>query len=318
MLVPLLGFGQVRKIVVRQPKMGALFSIQTYAADSLGAVRAAERAFVAVDSLNLIFSDYLETSELSRLGRTAGSGRWVPVSPALFGILQQSKTASARSQGTFDVTTGAVVRLWRAARKTGKVPPAAELKRALATVGSRYLQLDSVRQTVKLLRPGTFLDLGGIGKGYAAQVMLEVMRRAGYPISLCDAAGNMALGEVPPGRRGWSVGVELPDASGELDQRYLTLANRAVSTSGSLFQFVEIGGKRYSHIVDPRTGLGLTHHRQVTILAPDAAQADWLSTACTVLPVEQALALARREGADCLILEAVNGRIRRWQTPGFP
>jgi thiamine biosynthesis lipoprotein len=298
--------------------MGSLFTIQTYASDSLGAVRAAERAFAAVDSLNAIFSDYLPDSELSRISRTAGSGRWVPVSPALFRILQQSKTASERSGGTFDVTTGAVVRLWREARKTGKVPDPAALKIALGGVGSRYLLLNEHNQTVKLTNNQTKLDLGGIGKGYAAQVMLDVMRRAGYPVSLCDAAGNLALGAVPPGRKGWSVGVELPDESGRLDERYLTLANRAVSTSGSLFQFVEIGGKRYSHLIDPKTGLGLTHPRQVTVLAPDAAGADWLSTACTVLPVERALALARREGADCLILEALDGQIRRWQTPGFP
>jgi thiamine biosynthesis lipoprotein len=322
-MIPLLHYGQAKKVVVRQPKMGALFTIQTYATDSVGAVRAAERAFAAVDSLNGLFSDYLPDSELSRLSRMAGSGRWVPVSAALFDILRQSKTAASRSKGTFDITTGAVVRLWREARKTGQRPTAAALRTALGGVGPRYVRLNETDRTVKLPHHQTQLDLGGIGKGYAARVMLAVMQRAGYPATLCDAAGNMALGAAPPGRAGWSVGVELPDASGRLDARYLTLADRAVSTSGSLFQFVEIDGTRYSHIVDPRTGLGLTHQRQVTVLAADAATADWLSTACTILPVRRALALARREGAECLILESAAertqaGQIRRWQTAGFP
>lgn len=304
-----------RKFVFQQPKMGSLFSVQVYAADSLAAARAADGAFALADSLNASFSDYLENSELNRLARTAGSGRWVPVSPALFQILAESKTAWQRSGGTFDVTVGRLTRLWRQSRKTRQLPAPDTLRRARATVGMAHLRLDSVGRRVRLDRPGVGLDLGGIGKGYAAREMLRFLQKQGFHHALVDAAGNMAAGESRVG--GWRVAVQLPVAGQRLTERLLLLQKRAISTSGDVFQFVEISGKRYSHIVNPCTGLGLTTRRQVTVVADDAATADWLSTACCLLPVEKALALLRREGAEGLFLEPVGPRIRVRTTTGF-
>ncbi len=304
-----------RKFIFQQPKMGSLFTIQLFATDSLAAANAANQAFILADSLNAHFSDYLVDSELNRLARTAGSGRWVPVSPDLFRILQQSKTAWQRSGGTFDVTVGRLTRLWRQSRKVGRLPSPDTLRRALATVGMRAMRLDAVGHRVKLDRPGTALDLGGIGKGFAAQEMLNFLREKGFTDALVDAAGNMAVGQSPVG--GWRVAVQLPVSGERLDERLLLLRNKAVSTSGDVFQFVEIGGKRYSHIVDPKTGLGRTSRRQVTVLAENAATADWLSTACCLLPLEKALALLRREGAEGLFLEPDHGKIRVRTTPGF-
>lgn len=304
-----------RKFVFQQPKMGSLFAIHLFATDSLAAARAADGAFALADSLNGSFSDYLENSELNRLARTAGSGRWVPVSPQLFRVLAQSKTAWQRSQGTFDVTVGRLTRLWRQSRKSRQLPPPDTLRRALATVGMAYLRLDSTGQRVKLDRPGVGLDLGGIGKGFAAREMLFFLQKRGFINALVDAAGNMAAGESPVG--GWRVAVQLPVAGERLTERLLLLENGAISTSGDVFQFVEIGGKRYAHIVNPRTGLGLTTRRQVTVLAADAATADWLSTACCLLSVEKALALLKRAKAEGLFLEPVNGKIRVRMTPGF-
>ena len=304
-----------RKFIFQQPKMGSLFAIQLYAADSLAAARAADAAFALADSLNAHFSDYLEHSELNRLTRTAGTGRWVPVSPALFRVLSESKTAWQRSQGTFDVTVGRLTQLWRQSRKSRQLPPPDTLRRARATVGMAYLHLDSVGHRVKLDRPGVGLDLGGIGKGFAARQMLLLLQNRGFTNALVDAAGNLAAGESPVG--GWRVAVQLPAPGERLVERQLLLRNQAISTSGDVFQFVEIGGKRYSHLVNPRTGLGLTTRRQVTVIAADAATADWLSTACCLLSVEKALALLKREHAEGLFLEPVNGKIRVRTTPGF-
>lgn len=304
-----------RKFVFRQPKMGSLFTVQLYATDSLAAARAADAAFVLADSLNASFSDYLENSELNRLARTAGTGRWVPVSPALFRVLSESKTAWQRSHGAFDVTVGRLTRLWRQSRKTRRLPPPDTLRRARGTVGMAHLRLDSSGHRVRLNRPGVGLDLGGIGKGFAAREMLFLLQKQGFTHALVDAAGNLAAGESPVG--GWRVAVQLPVAGEHLTERLLRLQNQAISTSGDVFQFVEIAGKRYSHIVNPRTGLGLTTRRQVTVLAADAATADWLSTACCLLPVEKALALLRQENAEGLFLQPVGTRIRVRTTPGF-
>lgn len=315
-----------RKFIFQQPKMGSLFTIQVFAADSLAAASAASQAFALADSLNASFSDYAADSELAQLARTAGTGRWVPVSPALFRILAESKTAWQRSSGTFDVSLGRLTRLWRQSRKTRRLPPPDTLRRARATVGMAHLHLDSTGQRVKLDRRGVALDLGGIGKGFAAREMLVLLQKQGFNHALVDAAGNMAAGDFPPlravrrfgqGVGGWRVAVQLPVAGEQLTDRLLLLQNGAISTSGDAFQFVEIGGKRYSHIIDPRTGLGQTTRRQVTVLAPDAAAADWLSTACCLLPVDKALALLKREVAEGLFLEPINGKIRVRTTPGF-
>jgi len=318
-----------RKFSFQQPKMGSLFTIQLYGSDSLAASNAAAEAFAITDSLNASFSDYDENSELSRLSRAAGSGRWVPVSPDLFAILQQSKTAWLRSSGTFDVTVGRLTRLWRQSRKNRRLPPSDTLRRALATVGMQHLQLDSVGHRVRLVKAGTRLDLGGIGKGYAAQVMLLFLQKKGFSSALVDAAGNLAIGSPPfsaergPGavrRVGevrWRIAVQLPAPGEQLIERQLLLENVGVSTSGDAFQFVEIGGKRYAHIVNPRTGLGLTTRRQVTVLAADAALADWLSTACCLLSVEKALVLVKRMKGEVLMLEPVGNRIEARMSPGF-
>lgn len=305
---------QPQKFTFKSPKMGATFTIQVYATNTKSAAHAADRAFAAVDSLNLIFSDYLTTSELSQLSQTAGTGNEVLISAALFDILQQSKIAYQKSKGAFDISVGTLTQLWRKSRKTKQLPDSISLKKALQTVGFGNVKLNNKQKTCALLQPGTLLDLGGIGKGYAAQVMLNIMQEAGFQQVLCDAAGNMAIGEAPPNRQGWSVGVQTLGSRNKLLDKFLLLKNIAVSTSGDMYQFVEIDGVRYSHIVNPKTGLGLTNQRQVTVVAKHAAQADWLSTACCILPIEQALRLVKKEKATALILEQKNGEIITWKS----
>lgn len=297
--------------------MGATFTIQAYSSDSAAVARAAQEAFGVVDSLNLIFSDYVDSSELSRLSRTAGSGTWQPVSAALFDIMWLSKQAWLKSRGAFDVSLGMLTRLWRKTRKDRQLPAPQVLSEALKSSGFQHIEIDSARRAIRLRRPNTVLDLGGIGKGYAAQRMLEVMQRHGFGQCLCDAAGNMAIGLPPAGREAWQVGIELPSQRGHLLPRQLGLTQRAISTSGDLYQFVEINGVRYSHILNPRTGLGLTNRRQVSIVATDAALADWLSTACCILPARRALRLARREAAEVLIIEVRPQGLKVWQSRGW-
>jgi thiamine biosynthesis lipoprotein len=147
------------------------------------------------------------------------------------------------------------------------------------------------------------LDLGGIAKGYSADKALEVLARRGTPSALVAASGDIAIGDPPPGKRGWRVGVGAFD-SNRLDlASNLLLRNAAVSTSGDTEQFAEIGGKRYSHIVDPRTGLGLTERLQVTIIAKHATETDSFATAVSIIGVERGLALVEsQQGMAALIL----------------
>lgn len=157
-----------KKFVFEQPKMGSPFTITIFSNDSVKAAEAAAIAFHCADSLNLIFSDYVDSSELNRLNATSGQGRYVPVSAAMSDILKYSLEAARYSEGSYDISMGPVVRLWRKARKEKKLPNNNSLKRAMKKVGYKYIHLDTIHQAVWLEKPGMQLDLGGLGKGYVA------------------------------------------------------------------------------------------------------------------------------------------------------
>lgn len=261
--------------------MGTLFRVVTHAPDEATAAKAARAAFARVDELNRIMSDYLATSELMRLCDKSG-GDAVKVSDELFAVLARSQKVARESDGAFDVTVGPLVRLWRIARKTRGLPERSKLDAARALVGWKLVELDDKAQTVKLLKKGMLLDLGGIGKGYAADEMLKVMKAHGLPRSLIAAGGDITVGDAPPGKDAWSIAIAALDAKKE-GPRFMDLANGSVSTSGDAEQYVEIDGVRYSHIVDPRTGVGLVGRMSATVVAPDGITADSLTKVVAIL-----------------------------------
>ena len=182
-------------------------------------------------------------------------------------------------------------------------------------MGYQHIILDSTTHSVKLLRANTQLDVGGIGKGYVAQIMVNFCIRKGIEKVLVDAGGKLAM--VTQVDKPWRIGITIPNSE-ELIPLYLRLQNQAVATSGNKYQFVEIGGKKYSHIVNPRTGLGLTHQRNVTAIAPDGATADWLATACSVLSVRKALRLIESmPNCALFIAEIQRGKLKMWQSKRF-
>jgi thiamine biosynthesis lipoprotein len=229
-------------------------------------------------------------------------GEPVKVSRELFYVLQKAEELSKKSDGAFDVTVGPVVQLWRLARRTQELPDAKELAAARAKVGYHKVKLDPTRQTVQLLTPGMQLDLGGIAKGYAADEALQLLRdQFGIRQALVAASGDITCGDPPPGHDGWTIAIA-PIAKNQ-KPRTLKLANAAVSTSGDLEQFVEIRGVRYSHVLDPKTGLGLTGRRSVTVIAPKGITADSMTKAVSVLPIDAALKLVEdTPGAACYIV----------------
>jgi thiamine biosynthesis lipoprotein len=187
------------------------------------------------------------------------------------------------------------------------MPPKDRLAEALAATGFKHLGLDPKARTAQLTAANMRLDLGGIAKGFAADQALAVLKKNGVAQAMVAASGDMALGDPPLGEKGWRIAVGALDPSAEKPKRYLRLANCGVSTSGDAHQFVVLDGKRYSHIVDPRTGLGLTHRSSVTTIAPDAMTADALATAISVLGPKSGIELAKkRRGVDALIVQAPN------------
>ncbi len=281
----------LRRFEFTEPHMGTAFSIVLYTDDEATARRASRAAFDRIAQLDRTLTDYDPASELMRLADRAG-GPPVAVSRDLYDVLDRSRDLSERSGGAFDVTVAPVVRLWRRARREKKLPAPDLLAKARALVGSDAILLDPRARTVRLARAGMKLDVGGIAKGYASGEAIAVLRREGVASALVAGSGDIVVSGPPPGREGWTIAVaplrpEIDAPSG----RAILLKDAAVSTSGDAEQFVEIDGVRYSHVLDPRTGLGLTERRSVTVIAPDGATADGLDTAACVLGPEQGLAL---------------------------
>jgi len=298
-------------------EMAVPIQIVLYASDLESARAAATAAFDRIAQLNTIMSDYDETSQLRRLCQSAGSGAAVKVGDELWDVLSRAVDLAELSEGAFDPTVGPVVRLWRRARRQRELPSPARLAAARELVGYRMLVLDRQQRTVKLEKAGMRLDLGGIAKGYAVAEALRVLRQQGFKRAMVNAGGDIGLGDPPPDRPGWQIGLA-PQPPHNSPRLMLSLSNTAVATSGDMYQHVVIGGKRYSHIVDPRTGIGLVNQISVTVIHPDPTTADGLSTAVSVLGVEKGLKLIESiPEAAALIVEPLNGATKLHQSKRF-
>ncbi len=297
--------------------MGMQFKLVVYAPDGESANKAAQAAFRRIQELNDVCSDYQADSELSRLCQTAGQGKAVPISEDLRIVLEQSQRLAELSDGAFDPTVGPLTRLWRRSRRSKTLPAKDVLESARAAVGYRHLRLNLEHETAELLLPKMQLDLGGIAVGYAIDEALLVLKSHGITSALIDGSGDIGVSDAPPGTDGWRIGVAPLDAEAE-PSRYLVLKNAAVTTSGDAFQFVEIDGVRYSHIVDPKTGLGLTRPTSVTVIARNCREADSYATAVCVLGPKRGLKfIANRKGTEALIVTRVADKTETWESPGF-
>ena len=297
--------GELRRYEATQVHMGASFEIVLYAADESAANRAFELAFARIGQLDKTLSDYDSGSELSRLSKASPTPEPVRVSEDLWTILQSSQELSRRTGGAFDVTVGPLTKLWRRTRAQRKLPPADRLEQARAAVGFQYMLLDPAERTVTLTQPNMRLDLGAIAKGYAADEALEVLRGTGIDRALVNAGGGLAFGAPPPGSCGWKVGAAPRGPEAEPSE-FFRLADCGMATSGDAWQFVELAGIGYSHIIDPRSGLGLTRRSGVTVVAPDGMTADALATAATVLGPERGLELIESTAGAAAIFVTVD------------
>lgn len=266
--------------------MGSTFNLVFYASnDSLAAV-ASDSVFARINYLNTVLSDYLDGSETNQLSASAGSGQWFYASSVLFDVLTQSVKISQKTNGTFDCTVGPIVQLWRRALRRNYFPEKNQIKLALRGVGHRWVELDKKQQRIRLKRSNMRLDFGGIGKGYAADEALRVLQHFGLKQALLDAGGDLAFSNAPPNTKGWAVVVS-SGAADSTDQQTLFLQNCGVATSGVAYRFLEHNGQKYSHIIDPRTGVGLQSHVRTTVIAPNGTLADALATAFSVLGVRK-------------------------------
>jgi thiamine biosynthesis lipoprotein len=295
-----------------EPHMGTLVSIKLYAADETQARAGFRAAFDRIAKIDAALSDYLPDSELNRTCREA-VGRPVPVSDDLFEVASAAQRLALETDGAFDITSGALTHLWREARKKQRVPDTQAIEAARLRCGYRKLQIDAVRHTLELDSAGIQLDMGGIAKGYAADQALAVLSKLGITSALVAASGDLAFSDAPPGEHGWKIGVDALDHP-------LSLTYAAVSTSGGSEQHLDTAAKRYSHIIDPKTGMGLTSDLSVTVVAKHGIDADAAATAVSVLGRDRGLAFVRRrpDWAALVVTKDNSGSYECVESPRFP
>jgi len=296
----------LRRFEFSEPHMGTTVRLVLYAPDEALAKESVRAAFARVAELNRIMSDYDAASELMRLCANE-AGTPVVVSADLFFVLSEGQKIARRSEGAFDMTIGPLVKLWRRSRLTQRLPGAGELAEAKSRTGYSKVELNDKDRTVRLATPGMQIDLGGIAKGYAADEILATLRKYGVTRALAAVGGDITAGDAPPDAATWVVAVA-PLMRAKPMHR-LKLVNAAVSTSGDREQFTIIDGVRYSHIVDPRTGLGQTGRRSVTVIARRGIIADATTKAVALMDVEKALELIE-ETSDAAALIVVDEKVR--------
>lgn len=300
-----------------QIRMGIPIRILVYENNEALANNANAEAYKRIKELDRLLSDYDPDSELNQLCRVWEPGKFWPVSPELHQLLKTSQKISVESEGAFDVTVGPVVRLWRKSRRKKELPGKEQLQIALGSVGFQHVEIDSKESRVKLLRPRMQLDLGGIAKGYAAEEAKRILAKHGVTRVLIDAGGDIVVGDPPPDRNYWKIAVASlheadPKKSTKLEnnsQQYVNLRNGAIATSGDAYQYTEIDGKRYSHIVNPHTGIGLTSRSSVTVIAPTGTIADAYASTVSVLGPEAGIDfIEHHPGTATLILTEKKSR----------
>lgn len=271
--------GQGERFVFSRPMMGTEVRIVMYANGKAQAQFAADLAYAHMDSLNGILSDYVPESELNHLSALAGSGEQMAISPPLWEILSTAEQLAVASEGAFDMSIGPLSRLWRRAFRRGEFPDSLQLVEARRLVNYRWIKLSERKATAQLKKADMKLDPGGLAKGYIADEGLRILRERGLiRAALVDAGGDIAMMGPPPGRAGWEIALPDLDTAATVRQGKVYIAGGSIATSGDHYKFLEHKGQRYSHIIDPRTGLGIQTRRLVTVWHPEGIWADaWAS-----------------------------------------
>jgi thiamine biosynthesis lipoprotein len=280
--------------------MGTVIEITLIADDEEAANKAALRAFQEMKRIETLMSPWLDSSDVTRINRSAGKER-VKISPETFEVIQKAQEISELSEGGFDITIGPLTELWRKAREK-KIPPSIEeVKEKLGLVNFKNIEMDQEGK-VFLKKKDMAIDLGGIAKGYAVDKAFKLLKSLGYINLIVNAGGDLKVGGLK-NNQPWSIGIQNPRESQKILAR-ISVSDMAVATSGDYERFFIYGDKRYHHIFNPRDGFPTEGCQSVTIVTKDCIIADGLATAVFVLGSEKGYSLCQKlEGVDCLIVD---------------
>lgn len=297
------------------PTMGTTYSVKIVNLPHGAEAELGGKIEQLLNDLNQKMSTYLPDSELMRFNAVTTT-EWVPVSRDLYDVLREGLLWSRKTQGAFDVSVGALVNLWGFGPQPARfaIPPPSQIEEARRKVGYQYLHLSESSRSIKKERPGLFLDLSAIAKGYAVDRLVELLKSRGWDRCLVEIGGELkGLGLNQRGEK-WSVGIQDPSGSGShLD---LSISGEAVATSGDYRHFMLRNGHRYSHILDPRSGRPIENHlASVSVVHDSAMTADALATALMILGPVASYNLALQEQLAVIFLVRRGDRFEIRMTP---
>lgn len=270
--------------------MGNMFTFSMVTASEAAFKELVAAAVAEVKRIEKILTTYSETSETAQINAQAGIAA-VCVSDETFDLIQRSLFLSEITQGAFDITYGGIDKsLWNFDRTMTSLPSPEKALQSVHLVNYRNVILNESEKTVFLKEKGMRLGFGGIGKGFAAEKVKLVLQKAGVTDGIVNASGDLCAWGTQPNGNPWTVGIAHPDLR-DAPFSYLSISNRAIATSGTYEKFITINGKRYSHTINPKTGLPVQGIKSVTIIAPNAELADALATPVSVMGIKSGLYL---------------------------
>ena len=283
--------------------MGNRFEITVVADDEKWAMERIGEAVAEIRRIELLLTTFDENSQTNLINRYAGI-KPVKVDKEVFDIIQRSKRISSVTQGAFDISYGSVdKKLWNFDKNMTSLPDAATAKKLVRLINYENILLDEAQCTVFLKEDGMRIGFGGIGKGYAAERAKLILKQKGVESGIVNAAGDLtAWGHQPNGKE-WTIGIADPDATHH-PFSYLSVTDMAIATSGNYEKFVIIDGKKYSHTIDPKTGLPVTGIKSVTIISPNAEIADAMATPVMIMGIKVGLNIINQvKGLACIIID---------------
>lgn len=303
LLISYQNFAQTGKYTFETSRMGSPFRIIVSTNDSSGISKVIQSSFELARDLESQLSDYQINSELSQVNLRAGTGEFFPIHSSLKEILIAAMQAENLTQGALNVKVGRLVQAWRRTRKDKILPHEKELRKIAEAIQGKCIEFSDDSTKLRLANRACQLDLGSLGKGFVAQKVLDHLINNAWRNVLVDAGGKICLTSQVGKEEAWLVGLEIPGGTAISDQM-LSLKNCSIASSGKTYQQVQIGNQVYSHVLDPRTGMALTHGRSATAIAPNGTLADWLATAATIMPIQE---------IEKLLVKLPNVRLLVWE-----
>ncbi len=303
LLISYQNFAQTVKYTFETSRMGSPFRIVVSTNDSLGISKVIQSSFDLARDLEAQLSDYQINSELSQVNLRAGTREFFPIHSPLKEILSIALQAEDLTQGALNIKVGRLVHAWRKTRKDKILPNEKELRKIADAIQGNCIEFSEDSTKLRLANRACQLDLGSLGKGFVAQKVLDHLINNSWPYALVDAGGKICMTSLDKMGGQWVLGLEIPGGTAISDQM-LTLKNCSIASSGKTYQQVKIGDQVYSHVLDPTTGMALTHGRSATAIAPDGTLADWLATAATIMPIRE---------IEKLLVKLPNVRLLVWE-----